>query len=384
MSTITLPQLIDCHVHFREPGLEHKATMKSEAASAVAGGVHTVCEMPNTIPPTQTIAALADKVRRAAEITDCDLRFFFSVTEPAHLLTLEELWTSDTEELQRLKKHCCGVKLFLENSTGNLKTPPEMVEAVFRAAGELTIPLVAHCEDITTNAAAMAANLSTDVSVHSLMRPAESEGKSIAEAIALTAKHNTPFHVVHLSTAIGLEHVRQAKEDGVNVTCQVCPHHLFLTTDDYETLGTLCKMNPPVRSMADRDALWTGLTDGTVDVVATDHAPHTIKEKQTEPALEAPSGVPGVETMLPLLLTVAAGKWPHPTSTPPENATCSYDDIARWCFTAPNDIFQLGKNPEDTITVDPEVKWTITADNQHSQCGWTPYEGWRVQGKVVT
>jgi len=287
---LIFPGFIDCHVHFREPGFPHKATMKSEAASALAGGVTTVCEMPNTNPPTVTVAALADKVRRAANV-DLDIRFFFGVTEEIHLQELVRLWTSDAEELQRLKARCSGVKVYLDHSTGNQKVESSLVPDIFKACAEHGIPLVAHCEDPDMNAAAKEANTRTDIAAHSDMRPAESEAKAIAYAIGLAKQFGTPLHVAHLSTKQGAELVAKAKQDDVTVTCEVAPHHLFLSTDDYPELGTLMKMNPPIRTKDHVEALWQGIADGTIDCIATDHAPHTLEEKRTDPPLNAPSGV---------------------------------------------------------------------------------------------
>ena len=392
------PRLIDCHVHFREPGLEHKGTMATEAAAAKAGGVGTVCEMPNTVPPTVTVAALAEKVRRATKIKDCDIRFFFGVTEPKHLIALRNIWIKKDFELQRLKKHCAGVKMYLDHSTGNQKAEAGVLDEAFKLCGGLKIPLVAHCEDADMNAAALQKNKRKDIAAHSVIRSPASEAKSIADAITRAKKFNTKFHVAHLSTAKGLDLVRKAKGEGVSVTCEVAPHHLFLTTNDYEALGTLGKMNPPLRSAEDRDALWVGIADGTVDCIATDHAPHTLEEKgvlvgarhalplqnvDNFPPLQAPSGVPGVETMLPLLLTVAGGGWPHPTSKRPGSADLSYDDIVRLCFTNPNRIFSLECDPTEVLQIDPHKEWTIHGKNLHSKCGWTPFEGWKVRGAII-
>ncbi len=376
---LLFPLLIDCHVHFREPGLTHKATMSTEAAAALAGGVGTVCDMPNTIPPTVTVAALADKVRTAANVDHADIRFFFGVTEAAHLLTLKELWTGESLELKRLKRHCCGVKLYLDHSTGDQKVDGGIVEEIFQACADLTIPLIAHCEDADMNAAAKAANTRTDIAAHSEMRPAESEEKSIREAVALVQKTGAALHVAHLSTAKGLAVIRAAKKEGLPVTCEVTPHHLFFTTDDYASLGTLGKMNPPLRSKDDQAALWKGIADGTVDCVSTDHAPHTLDEKKAGTPLDAPSGVPGVETMFPLLLTEAAKP----------DARMSYADILRLCFTNPNRIFSLGVAgitegvPARIAVVDPKKEWTITGSELKSLCGWTPFEGKKAQGKIA-
>ncbi len=405
---LLFPLLIDCHVHFREPGMEEKATMQTEAAAALAGGVGLVCDMPNTVPPCVTVAALADKVRRAEKIAGCTIKFFFGVTEAIHLVTLKDLWTGTSLELKRLKNHCSGVKLYLDHSTGDQKVDGGIVEEIFRTCAELKIPLVAHCEDPEINAKAKTEvetqNFASlhDISLHSTMRPPESEAASIEYAISMARKTGAALHIAHLSTKQGIELVRAAKKEKLNVTCEVAPHHLFLTTDDYKTLGAFGKMNPPLRSAEHRDALWAGIEDGTVDCIATDHAPHTIAEKESGEPLKAPSGVPGVETMLPLLLTVAAGKWPNENSPPAllrelrcagktknPNAKISYSDILRLCFTNPNRIFSLGasplavKNPAKIVIVDPKQEWILGGKNLHSKCGWTPYEGWRVTGKCI-
>lgn len=381
---LTLPGLIDCHVHFREPGFPKKGTMESESRAALAGGVTTVCEMPNTKPPTVTIAALRDKVGRAAKVRGCDIRFFFGITEHGHLRELEKLLTED--DLRTYRERCPGVKLYFDHSTGNQRVNEEIIADVFHVCAAHNVPLVAHCEDAVVNAKARATVGQGDpcptVALHSLLRPPESEVVAIRYAVDLAREYGTQLHIAHLSTAGGLDMVRSAKQEGLPVTCEVTPHHLFLTTDDYETLGTLAKMNPPLRSMADRDALWAGLADKTVDCIATDHAPHTWEEKHCQNPLEAPSGVLGVETMLPLLLTVASGKWPHPRSQwAGVSGQFSREDILRLCFENPNKIFRLGCK-STPILIDCDEEWVIQGKHLHSMCKWTPYEGWRVKGRV--
>ena len=369
---LIFPGLIDCHVHFREPGFEHKATMKSESVSARAGGVTCVCDMPNTNPPTVTVAALSDCIRRAKNITDCDIRFFFGVTSGIHLATLKDLWTSNSEELQSFKKRCCGVKLYLDHSTGNQKIEEDLIEEVFAACAECNIPIIAHCEDPEINRLAKAASMSEDIAEHSVMRPVKSEAKSIQKAIALVKKYNTAFHVAHLTSKRGLEFVTKAKAEGLPVTCEVAPHHLLLSTNDYKELGTLCKMNPPVRGVADNEALWQALEEGAVDCVASDHAPHTLAEKQEGRPLDAPSGVPGVETSLPILLN----------RLKPER-------IYKLMFENPNRIFGLGKedivegSKADIVIGDATVKKEIHAADLHGMCRWTPFEGREVRGEVT-
>ncbi len=387
---LLFPGLIDCHVHFREPGLEQKETMATGAAAALAGGITTVCEMPNTIPPVVTIAALADKVRRAATLK-IDARFFFGATEPAHLQVFRELWTGSSAELRRLKERCCGLKLYFDHSTGNQGAGVDVLEEAFRLCGEIGATVVCHCEDATMNHESFAVaqdklrNLS--IEAHSKIRPPESEEKAVKHALTLAKKYGTHLHVAHLSTKGGLDLIRKAKKSGITVTCEVAPHHLFLTVDDYAALGTLAKMNPPLRTREHQEALWGGIADGTVDCISTDHAPHTLEEKKAGDPLKAPSGVPGTETMLPLLLSAAANHWPHPI--PYSIFHIPHSTIVRLCFTNPNRIFHLGKQGiiegalADLIIVDPKKEWTIRGKELHSKCGWTPYENWRVIGKSL-
>jgi dihydroorotase len=359
--------------------------MQSEAQAALAGGITTVCEMPNTNPPTVTIAALADKVRRAEEVQGLDIRFFFGATDVAHVQTIRELWTSESEEIQRLKARCSGVKLYFDHSTGNQGASVSVIEEAFKVCGELGIQIVAHCEDAQMNhdTADVFRNdesIQPVVRRHSSMRPAESEAKAIQYAIDLARAHDSKIHVAHLSTKQGIDLVRQAKAEGLNVTCEVAPHHLFLTEDDYTTLGTLTKMNPPVRSQDHQEALWNGISDGTVDCISTDHAPHTLEEKTEGEPLSAPSGVPGVETMIPLLLSVASGKNPRPDGRGAKREL-RVTDIMRLCFENPNRIFGLGKKgiiegaPADLTLIDPEAEWMIRGSELHGKTKWTPFEG---------
>ncbi|MEK7563244.1 MAG: amidohydrolase family protein, partial [Patescibacteria group bacterium] len=192
-NTIIFPGLIDCHVHFREPGLTHKADMASESAAAAAGGVTTVCEMPNTIPATVTVEALADKVRKAERIRNsefrirnCDIRFFMGATEKHHLLALRDIWRSSSPALRHLKKRCCGLKVYFDHSTGNQGADQETIQEAFKVCGELGIPLVAHCEDAEINSEFGIRNSELrDISTHSKNRPPESEIAAIKRAIDL-------------------------------------------------------------------------------------------------------------------------------------------------------------------------------------------------------
>ncbi|HLC76375.1 MAG TPA: dihydroorotase family protein [Candidatus Peribacterales bacterium] len=381
---LLFPGLIDCHVHFREPGYEDAEDMETGAAAARSGGVTTVCDMPNTNPPTSTRAALDDKLRRAEKIRECNIRFFFNVSS---INDLAELAASD-------RKHMVGVKLYFDHSTGNLGADEEAINGAFQFCSERNITIVVHAEDAATNEAARKLNTQSDIAAHSAMRPPESEMEAVDEAIMLAKKYGTALHIAHLSTRFGLNLVRQAKADRLPVTCEVAPHHLFLTVEDYKTLGTFGKMNPPLRTRDHAEALWEGIGDRTVDCIATDHAPHTLARKNCEHPLEAPSGVPGVETMLPLLLScMESGPEDGEGNLRPMGGTPETDiqpqDILRLCFTNPNRIFHLGKpgivvgKPADIALVNPGQSWKIHGKALHSKCGWTPYEGWRVIGKVI-
>lgn len=384
---LSFPGLIDCHVHFREPGLTQKGDMESESRAALAGGVTTVCEMPNTVPPTVTVEAFRDKVKRAERIKDCDIRFFFGVTKEEHIAELRKLLSFESESHGfRLRDKCCGVKLYLDHSTGDQKIDAAIIEDAFRACAELDLPVVVHAEDATINEAeSRKLENRKDVAVHSLMRPPESEARAVQFVTELTRRTGARLHIAHLSTKEGLEIVRKAKRDGLPVSCEVAPHHLFLTVDDYAALGTLAKMNPPLRTRDHQEALWNGILDETVDCIATDHAPHTLEEKSTDDPLKAPSGVPGVETMLPLLLTVASGHWPHPSYAKSHSSfVIRHSDIVRLCFENPNRIFRLGRTPgHPRIVIDPNAEWIIRGKELHSKCQWTPYEGWKVKGRVI-
>jgi dihydroorotase len=385
---LLFPGFIDCHVHFREPGLTHKADMASESAAALAGGVTTVCEMPNTIPPAVTVEAFADKVKRAeacqAHPSICqaersrslDIRFFFGATKREHLTELHRLFTDPT--LTELKARCSGLKIYFDHSTGDQGVDVAIIEHAFELCAELNIVTVCHCEDAAMNRMESEKwKNDVDISVHSHMRPPESEEAAVRQAIQYAADHGNKLHIAHISTAQGVELVRQAKAQNLPVTCEATPHHLLFSTDDYKKLSGYGKMNPPLRTHDHVEALWAGIADGTIDCIATDHAPHTKEEKIGPELGKIASGVPGVETMIPLMLGAMSDK------------RLTVSDLHRLCFANPNRIFNLGKRgivegaPADIVLIDPAAQWTIDAKHLHSKCGWSPYEGRTVQGRVV-
>jgi len=383
MRTVQVPRLIDCHVHFREPGLTHKGNFASESLAAHFGGISVACDMPNTMPPTQTIEALSNKVKAAQSVSGlCDLRFFFGATSMKHLKDLESLWTQS--EYHSLRSRCSGLKLYLDNSTGNLRSDESVTSAAFELCGRLGIVVVAHCEDATTNSRCSECIPYTTPASHSERRPAVSEEQSIRDAVALASKYHTKLHIAHLSTSGGLEAVKAARKSGLPITCEVAPHHLFLSTEDYESQSSHVKVNPPMRAVDHRDALWLGLMDGTVDCIGTDHAPHTAEEKAE--SCNPPSGIPGVELVVPLMLSAIAGRWPHPTSKPPrcwESVKFSVEDLVRWMHTNPNRIFELDVSDDAVTTLDLDCEWRVKASELHSKVRWSPYDGWLLTGKVM-
>jgi dihydroorotase len=382
---MNVPCLVDCHVHFREPGLTQKGDLLTESRAAHAGGVSVVCEMPNTIPPTQTIAALSDKVERAKRCAGlCDIRFFFGATQLSHLEELKEIWTNP--ELGHLRARCSGLKLYLDNSTGDLKSEDCVTRRAFELCSELGITLVAHCEDTETNNRCCEHIPYTDPSSHSARRPPISEETSICTALSFAREYKTKLHIAHLSTLGGLNAVRVAKKEGVTVTCEVTPHHLFLTTEDYASKGSHVKVNPPMRDLENRNALWEGLCDGSIDCVATDHAPHSAEEKSVSE--NPPSGIPGVELVASLMMSACSGHWPHPNAVPPPNwplkeisdhAMC----LTKWMHTNPNEIFglQLDSNLVTVLKID-DVK-VVKGEELNSKVKWTPYEDWVLKGTAT-
>jgi dihydroorotase len=289
-----LPGIIDDQVHFREPGLTHKGDIASESRAAVAGGITSFMEQPNTNPQTTTIEKLEEKFARAADSSFANYSFLFGGTN------------DNLEELKRLDKNACsGVKLFLGSSTGNMLVDDEdVIEEIFKNT-EMVIS--AHCEDETTikrNLANYKEQYGDDIPVkyHPLIRSAEACYLSSSKAIALAKKTGTRFHVFHLSTGIETDLFRNdIPLEQKKITAEVCIHHLWFSDTDYDTKGTLIKWNPAVKTADDRSKLWDALLDDRIDVIATDHAPHTLEEKHNV-YTQAPSGGPLVQHALPAIL----------------------------------------------------------------------------------
>ncbi|WP_405235862.1 dihydroorotase [Lentisalinibacter orientalis] len=365
-----IPGMIDDQVHFREPGLTHKGDIATESAAAVAGGITSYMEMPNVDPPTTTIAALEEKYDRAAGRSRANYAFYLGATN------------DNISQIRALAPGtACGIKVFMGASTGNLLVDdPDALELIFRDA---PVTVVTHCEDspmIWEAEAAAREKYGDDVpmSEHPHIRSAEACYKSSSYAVDMARRHGTRLHVLHLTTAMEMELFSTAPRGEKHVTAEVCVHHLWFDESDYERLGALIKCNPAIKSREDRDALRQALADGRIDVVATDHAPHTAEEKANS-YFGAPAGLPLVQHALPSMLEhVHEGRY-------------SLEFVVDRTSHAIADIFGVQHRGyvregyyADLAIVDMDDPWTVSTDNLLYKCGWSPFEGVTFRSRIRT
>ncbi len=357
---ITLPALIDCHVHFRTPGQEYKEDWLSGTMAAHAGGVTTVCDMPNNVPSITTYDLLKQKKQQIHELLKNSLY-------PIHPYFYIGATTNNADEIRKCKNEVIGIKIFMGSSTGTLLVDKKSdQEKIFALAHELNLPIVAHAEDEALINANKLTHPSPTTSDHSLIRSNTVAATGVARAIELAEQFSSSLYLLHISTKEELSLIRAAKKRGVRVYAETTPHHLFLTVDDYDRLGTLAQMNPPLRTNEDQDALWEAVQDGTIDTIGSDHAPHTLAEKNVEyPA--SPSGVPGIETTLPLLLNAY------------HKGKITLEKIVALTHTNPQKIFNLPETNEWVI-VDLNLKKKIKNENLKTKCHWSPFAEKDIQG----
>lgn len=364
---IILPGLIDAHVHFRVPGAGHKEDWKTGSEAALAGGVTTVLDMPNNNPSCTTQHNLDEKEKVALADSKCHFGMHFGAAND----NLDELNCVDG---------AASFKVFLGSSTGNLLvTEDPILKKIFSIAKRRDLVVTVHAEDediIKANTATAREQDWNHAKYHSKIRTCEAEAKSIEHALALQREIGNKLHVCHVSSAAGFELVKEAKESGASVTCEVTPHHLFLTEEATETLGNFAKMNPSLKSKEDVSAVWKGVRQGVVDFVATDHAPHTLQEKQQE-YWKAPAGIPGIETMLPLLLNKV------------NKEELDLKKVVELCCINPSRLYKLeGKgeikvgNDADIAIVDLTKEQTIKNGQLKTKCNWSPFATWKLRGKV--
>ena len=357
---------IDCHVHFREPGLTRKATIASESRAAVAGGVTSYFDMPNTVPQTVTREAVSEKADIASRTSLANYAFFIGATND----NIDELLAADYTTTP-------GIKLFMGSSTGNRLVDREQALCrLFEAAPAI---ISVHAEDEATIRAARAeieAEYGDDapVGLHTRMRPAEACLKATTHAVELARRYGSRLHIAHLTTAAELDLLDRGKPLGEKkITAEVSPHHLMWTEDDYARKGARIKMNPSVKSAADREALGRAVTDGTIDIAATDHAPHLLSEKEGS-LFKAVSGAPMVQFSLPAMLDMFD----------PQTVTrvMSHNPAQLFAIDGRGDIAE--GNFADLVLVEKtETPIEVTDADVLSLCGWTPLDGEKLGHKVV-
>jgi len=365
-----LPGVIDDQVHFREPGLTYKGDIASESRAAIAGGITTYMEQPNTNPQTTTIQILEEKFDMGKASSYANYSFLFGGTN------------DNLEELKRLDKNACsGVKLFLGSSTGNMLVDDErVIEEIFKNT-EMVIS--AHCEDegtIKANLAKYKSDYGDDIPVkyHHLIRSEEACYLSSSKAIALAKKTGARLHVFHLSTGKEMELFRNdIPLEDKKITAEVCIHHLWFSDADYDTKGTLIKWNPAVKTANDRSKLWEALLDDRIDVIATDHAPHLLTEKNNV-YTKAPSGGPLVQHALPAMLE----KY--------HEGVLSLEKIVEKMCHNPSKLFDIENRGfiregyfADLVLVDLNNPWKADKKSTLYKCGWTPFDGYTFKSKIT-
>jgi dihydroorotase len=363
------PGLIDDQVHFREPGLTHKAEIYTEAKAAVAGGITSYMEMPNTVPNTLTQELLEEKYKRASEVSLANYSFFMGASND-----------NIDEVLKTNPKNVCGVKIFMGSSTGNMLVDSrETLDNIFSKSKLL---IAVHCEDEATIRKNLAEAKEKygdhiDITMHPVIRNAEACYRSSSLAVELAKKYNTRLHILHISTAIETSLFRNdipLKEK--RITAEACIHHLWFCDEDYKTKGNRIKWNPAVKSSEDRAEIWKALLDGRIDVIATDHAPHTIEEKEKN-YTAAPSGGPLVQHSLPALIEFF------------QQGKITLEKIAEKAAHNVADCFQIEKRGfiregyfADLVLIDINAKQKVTKENILYKCGWSPFEGEELHGVV--
>jgi dihydroorotase len=355
-----LPGVIDDHVHFREPGLTHKEDIASGSRACAKGGVTTYLEMPNTVPATTTQAKLTEKLALAAAKSLVNYGFFIGAT------------VDNLDELKHARR-TPGIKVYVGSSTGTLLVDDQ--HALERIFADTLLPIAAHCEDektIQANAARLAGT--HDVADHSRIRDHEAALVATRRAIDLAVRHRHRLHVLHVSTSAETELLVNHRN---LITSEACPHHLLLSVDDYPRLGTLAQMNPSLKTSDDNRRLWQALVDGRLQVVASDHAPHTLEEKHRGYP-DSPSGVPSVENSLALMLNEV------------HHGRCTLEQVVCWMCDAPARVWDIiGKGriavgyDADLVLVDLAREAEVRNENQVTKCRWSPWHGQRLVGWPV-
>jgi len=358
-----IPGAIDPQVHFREPGKTHKEDLHSGSCAAAAGGITSFLDMPNNSPSITTCELMAEKKKTASEKCVVNYGFFIGATP------------DNVEELNKVP-NVCGIKIFMGSSTGDLLVKEEKdLERIF-SQGSRLIAVHAEDEGILEDNQRLLQGID-NVLVHPRIRDEASALKASELAVRLSLKYNRRLHILHLTTEEETLLLRRLPKDN-RISSEVCPQHFVLHAPDcYETLGTLAQMNPPIRTKRHGDALWQALKDGIIDCIASDHAPHTLEEKD-QPYGKAPSGMPGVEMILPQLLNRA------------NQGLCSINDVVRWMCEAPARLYGMKNKGRievgydaDLVLIDMNKKKTVSNGQLFTKVNWSPYHGMEIQGWPV-
>jgi len=365
-----IPGVIDDQVHFREPGLTHKGEIATESKAAVAGGVTSFMEMPNTNPQAVTQELLEEKYKRAAEVSPANYSFYMGATNN----NLDEVLKTDGTNV-------CGIKIFMGSSTGNMLVDNEdVLSEIFKSTKLL---VATHCEDeptIISNTAIYREKYGefVPISAHPKIRSAEACFKSSSKAVELATKYGTRLHVLHLSSADEMKLFSPGKVSEKHITAEVCVHHLWFDEHDYIHKGNLIKWNPAIKTAADKSALWEALRSDRIDVVATDHAPHTLQEKEHS-YFKAPSGGPLVQHSLTAMLEMS------------RKGLISVEKVVEKMCHAPADLFRIDRRGyiregyyADLVLVDPNHRWVVSPENILYKCGWSPFDGMEFSHLVTT
>ena len=368
---LLIPGMIDDQVHFREPGLTHKGDISTETSAALAGGITSVMEMPNTNPTTTTRERLADKYTLATGKARTNFAFYFGAAN------------DNADEIARVVPgEACAIKIFMGASTGNmLVDDPKVLDDIFARA---QIPIVTHCEDTPTikineEAARQKWGDAVPVSQHPYIRSEEACYKSTELAVGLAKRHGTSLHVLHLTTARELEFFTAGPVKGKQITVEACVHHLFYDESFYESLGSLIKCNPAIKTAADRKALVAAVMADRIDVIATDHAPHTAEEKANPSYFKAPSGLPLVQHALPMLFELV------------RRGELDLHTLVRKTSHAVADRFGVVERGylregywADLTLIDTDTPTTVRKEDLYYKCGWSPLEGQTLPIRIDT
>ncbi len=356
-----IPGAIDCHVHFREPGLTHKADIYSESRAAVAGGITSFMEMPNTIPNATNIQILEEKYKLASEKSIANYSFFIGGSN-----------NNVNELLSINKKKICGIKLFMGASTGNMLT--DQIDVLENIFSKSSVPIAVHCEDeeiINKNTSVYKEKFENNApfSIHAEIRNEDACYKSTKFAIELAKKYNARLHITHVSTAAELQLIDNSTSlNKKKITTEVCPHYLWFDDSDYNTKKGFIKCNPSIKNSKNKIALFEGLINNKIDIISTDHAPHTIEEKQ-QPYFPCPSGVASIEHSLLIIL-----EFFHKKKISLEKIVDKMCHSPAICYNIAKRGFIKEGYWADLVLLDMQTNWKVGKNNIYSKCGWSPYE----------